>query len=110
VTAVDATAPTGPVTVALAGDPGKTVTLVTGPVIAGTAIRDAVGFIQFGQFTNQIDYADVATQLNNRVKSDVSAKLDKASLTGKTITFEGAFSLLTPAAISVVPTKVQVGS
>ena len=108
VTAIDTSAPTGPVTVALAGDPGKTVTLVTGPVIAGTAIRDAVGFITFGQFTNQIDYADVATQLNDRVRSDVAAKLDKASLTGKTLTFEGAFSLLSPTVISVVPTTAQV--
>jgi len=107
VTAVDTTAPTGPVTVTLTTG-GRTVALVTGPVIAGTALRDAVGFIDFSQFTNQIDYADVGTELNNRVKTDVVGKLDKASLTGKTVSFEGAFSLLTPSAISVVPTKVQV--
>ena len=106
VTAVDTQAPTGPVTVTLAG--GKTVTLVTGPVIAGTAIRDAVGFIDFSQFTNQIDYANVSTELNNRVKTDVVAGLDKASLTGKAVTFEGAFSLLTPTVVSVVPTTVEV--
>jgi predicted lipoprotein len=106
VTAVDVNAPTGPVTVTLAD--GRTVTLVTGPVIAGTAIRDAVGFIDFSQFTNQIDYANVSTELNNHVKTDVVAELDRASLTGKSVSFEGAFSLLTPTVIAVVPTTVEV--
>jgi predicted lipoprotein len=96
------------VTVTLTDAGDKTVTLVTGPVIAGTAIRDAVGFIDFSQFTNQIDYANVSTELNNHVKTDVVAELDRAALTGKAVTFEGAFSLLTPTVISVVPTKVQV--
>jgi predicted lipoprotein len=109
VTKVDPSSPTGPVTVKLAPKPAPgEITLVTGPVIAGTAVRDAVGFISFGQFPNQIDYADVATQLNNRVKTDVVSKVDRASLTGKKVTFEGAFVLLTPSAISVVPTSLQV--
>lgn len=109
VTNVDTSSPIGPVTVTLTGDgAGKTVTLVTGPVIAGTAIRDGVGFIDFSQFTNQIDYANVATQLNQHVKSDVVARVDRASLTGKSVTFEGAFSLLAAGPISVVPTQLTV--
>jgi predicted lipoprotein len=107
---VDTSSPTGPITVALPHPkpaPGR-VTLLTGPVLAGTAIRDAVGFISFGQFPNQIDYANVATQLNNRVKTDVVAKVDRASLKGKRVAFEGAFTLLVPSAISIVPTSLQV--
>jgi predicted lipoprotein len=109
VTKVDTESPTGPVTVALPKAPkAGEVNIVTGPVIAGTALRDAVGFISFGQFPNQIDYADVATKLNERVKSDVVGKLDRKSLTGKQVTFEGAFALLSPGAISIVPTSLQV--
>jgi predicted lipoprotein len=109
VTKVDTGSPVGPVTVKLAQKPAPgEVTLLTGPVIAGTALRDAVGFISFGQFPNQIDYADVATQLNNRVKTNVVSKIDRGSLTGKKVTFEGAFELLTPSAISIVPTSLQV--
>jgi predicted lipoprotein len=110
VTAVDTSTPTGPVALSVAGAPASPkVFLTTGPVIAGTSLRDAVGFIDFSQFTNQLDYADVATQLNTRVKTDVLAKVDKASLKGKKVTFEGAFSLLDPANILVVPTKLEVG-
>src|SRR5262249_52996765 len=47
---------------------GTTVSLQVGPAINGTALRDAVGFINFNQFVNQVDYADAGTALNNQVK------------------------------------------
>ena len=111
VTKVDTSAPTGPITVEVPRAGGKlTVAIATGPVIAGTALRDAVGFISFGDFTNQIQYADVANQINNKVKTDVVAKIDKGAVTGKKITFFGAFSALAPGQIFVVPTELQVAS
>jgi predicted lipoprotein len=111
VTKVDTSAPTGPVTVrvpAPAGNDAVTVTVMTGPVIAGTAVRDGVGFISFGDFTNQIAYADVANQINAKVKTEVTSKLDIKSLTGKKVTFYGAFSALIPGQIQLVPTELQV--
>jgi predicted lipoprotein len=108
VTKVDTESPTGPMTVELPNK--KIITIATGPVIAGTAVRDAVGFIAFGDFTNQIEYADVANQINNRVKTDVIAKADPKSLTGKKITFYGAFSALAGGAIFLVPTEIQVAA
>jgi predicted lipoprotein len=107
---VDKSAPTGPMTVEVPRAGGKplTVTIATGPVIAGTAVRDAVGFIAFGDFTNQIAYAEVANEINSRVKTDVIAKLDLASLTGKKVAFYGAFSALAPGQIFLVPTELAV--
>jgi predicted lipoprotein len=109
---IDTEAPTGPMTVEIPQTGGKplTISIATGPVIAGTAIRDAVGFISFGDFTNQIQYADVANQINNRVKTEVVAKADPKSLDGKKITFYGAFSALAPGQIFLVPTELQAGS
>jgi predicted lipoprotein len=110
VKAVDTGKPAGPVTVTVDTPQGpQDITVVTGPVIAGTALRDAVG-IDFSQFTNQLDYADVATQLNDRVKREVIAPLNRDALTGKKITFAGAFAALTPTTYNVVPTSVQVDS
>lgn len=102
-------APTGPLTVEVPGPGGMyEINIATGPVIPGTALRDAVGFINFSQFTNQIDYADVATQLNNKVRTEVVTKVDKASLAGKRITFAGAFTALGPGSLTVIPTELAV--
>jgi len=111
VTKVDTSVPTGPMTVEIPQAGGKplTVAIATGPVIAGTAIRDAVGFISFGDFTNQIEYANVANEINARVKTDVIAKADVKGATGKKVTFAGAFSNLPGGSILVVPTELEVG-
>ena len=111
VTKLDTSAPTGPLTVEVpvAGGKPVTVTIATGPVIAGTALRDGVGFIAFGDFTNQIAYADVANQINARVKTDVIAKTDLTTVTGRKVTFAGAFSNLAPGTIFLVPTELTVG-
>ncbi|MBU2670920.1 DUF2291 domain-containing protein [Actinoplanes bogorensis] len=110
VTDVDSSVPTGPVTVEVpqAGGQPLKVTIATGPVIAGTAIRDAVGFISFGDFTNQIDYAEVGNQINDHVKTGVIAKIDKSGLKGRTVDFYGAFSALAPGTIFLVPTELAV--
>jgi predicted lipoprotein len=111
VTEVDTSVPTGPMTVEIpqTGKKPLTVAIATGPVIAGTAVRDAVGFIAFGDFTNQIEYADVANQINARVKTDVIAKVDVKGATGKKVTFAGAFSNLAGGSILVVPTELGMG-
>ncbi|SDO91285.1 Predicted lipoprotein [Nakamurella panacisegetis] len=106
VTKLDATNPNGPVTVSVGG---QDVQIVTGPVIIGTALRDAVG-ITFSEFTNQIDYQNVGTQLNNRVKKDVVAPVKSSLAVGKTVAFDGVFTLLSPTSISIVPTKLAVSS
>ena len=112
VTDLDTSVPTGPMTVEVPRAGGKPlkVTVATGPVIAGTAIRDAVGFISFGDFINQIDYADVANQINNQVKTDVVGKVDLTSVKGKKVDFYGAFSALAPGTIFLVPTELTVAS
>lgn len=111
VTKIDTSVPTGPMTVEVPGAAGGkpvTVTIATGPVIAGSALRDGVGFISFGDFTNQIAYADVANQINARAKTDVIAKVDLKSVTGKKVTFAGAFSSLAPGTIFLVPAELWV--
>jgi len=110
VTDLDTSVPTGPMTVEIDQKGGKPlkVSIATGPVIAGTAIRDAVGFIGFGDFTNQIDYAEVANQINLKAKSEVLAKVDLRSIKGRTVAFYGAFSALSPGTMFVVPTELSV--
>lgn len=89
---------------------GTTVSLQVGPAINGTAIRDAVGFISFNQFVNQVDYADAATALNNQVKAKVLKGVDPKSLKGKKVAFTGAFTALGPSVVTVTPVKLETGA
>ena len=46
-------------------------TVQIGPVIRGTALRDAVSFIRFNDFANQFEFAAVSNALHERVLRDV---------------------------------------
>jgi predicted lipoprotein len=87
-----------------------TVSLQVGPAINGTAIRDGVGFIEFGQFTNQVEYAAAATALNEQVKKQVLADIDPATLEGKRVSFVGAFSIITPDVVTITPVKLETSA
>ncbi|BCB92047.1 DUF2291 family protein [Phytohabitans suffuscus] len=83
------------------------VSIQVGPAINGTALRDAAGFITFGQFLNQVEYADAATALNNEMRTALLTGLDPAGLEGKKISFTGAFSFLTASTITITPIAIE---
>jgi predicted lipoprotein len=68
------------------------VALQVGPVMRGTALRDAVGFIQFDQFANQLQFADVANQLNERALAAATKDFDLAQAVGKGRNAEAALA------------------
>ncbi len=91
------------------GLPPETVVRVqTGPAVNGTDLRDATGTIEFGQFTNQIQYQDAGSAINNEMKKAVFAGLDPDTLDGKTATVVGVFKLINPKNWLVTPVKVDV--
>jgi len=65
------------------------VTVQIGPVLTGTSLRDATGLIRFSDFVNQLQFADVGNELNERVLKTVLAPLEPATLAGKKISFAG---------------------
>jgi predicted lipoprotein len=108
VLAVDTTSRSRTVKVDLApGDGQPDATVQVGPVIRGTSLRDALPFIQFNLFTNQIEYADVSNQLNDHVIKDAIGDLDVPGLQGKTLAFEGAFTLDDTGEVLITPVKLQ---
>ncbi len=109
VDSVDTTSRVGTAGLKLAGYNGPAeVKMQIGPVLRGTSIRDGSGYIPFNQFVNQIEYADVAEELNNRVLSTVLKNLDVNTLKGKTVTVYGYFSLDDPAKILITPVKIDI--
>ena len=85
-----------------------TVRVQTGPAITGTELRDAPGTIEFGQFTNQIEYQNAGAAINDAMKSEVLADLDRENLTGKTISVTGAFRMINPKNWLVTPIRLEV--
>lgn len=84
------------------------VAVQTGPAIMGTDLRDATGTIQFGQFTNQIEYQNAGSALNKEMKKQVLSKLDTDNLKGKTVSVVGVAQISDPANWLVTPVTLEV--
>ncbi len=82
VTEINTTSAAGTAIVEIPGLDEK-VALQIGPVVRGTALRDATGLVSFNQFSNQLDYADVSKEMNTRALKTVFASVPAASLAGK---------------------------
>lgn len=87
---------------------GLTIRVQTGPAINGTDLRDATGEIEFGQFTNQIEYQDAGSGINEAMKEEVLSEIDTNDLSGKTIEVTGVFQLINPNNWLVTPVRMSV--
>ncbi len=81
-----------------------------------TSVRDAVGFITFGDFREQTEYGKAATEINKRVLTTVLGDIDRENLEGKTISFKGAFTIRTfnkiqinMEEINIIPVEIELG-
>lgn len=89
-------------------DPETTVQVQVGPALNGTALRDVTGTVDFNEFTNQLEFQNVGTEFNNRVRDSVLAGV--ALKPGDTIEVTGAFTRVNPQLVSVVPVALEVVS
>ena len=81
-----------------------------------TSVRDAVGFITFGDFKEQTEYGKAASEINKHVLTTVLDGMDRDNLVGKTISFKGAFTIRTfnliqidVKEIHIVPVEIELG-
>lgn len=82
-----------------------------GPVTRGTALRDALDFIDFNSFTNQIDYAQFGKSFNTYANTNVLAKLPREGLDGKQVKLLGAFTPATGSDLPLMtPAEAEIGS
>ena len=87
---------------------GTKVRVQTGPAVNGTDLRDATGQIAFGQFTNQIEFQDAGSAINNEMKKQVLTKVDNSALAGKTLKVTGVFKLINPKNWLLTPVMLGV--
>ena len=117
VTSVDAASSLGTVELHVDGYDGPIVVKVyIGPRIPSdeSSVRDAVGFISFGDFREQTEYGKVSAEINKRVSATLGS-LDRAGLEGRKVTLFGAMTIRTfnlveidVHSLNVVPVAIDV--
>ena len=110
VVSVDTASLISKIGVALGAGGKPDVFLQIGPIISGTDVRDALPFINFNQFVNQVQFGEVAIAFNSKVRETALAKLDPAKLKGKHIVFTGAFTGSVARHILITPITIKVGA
>ena len=81
--------------------------ITIGPVIKKDSVRDAVKFIKFNDFVNQLDFADVSRVIKVRVLNEIIGPLNLKEITGKKINFEGAITFDRNDKIYITPTNID---
>lgn len=117
VTSVDVETSRGTMEVAVDGYGGPVaVQVYIGPRLPSddSSVRDAVGFISFGDFREQTEYGKVAAEINRRI-SESLASLERGTLEGKRVTVLGAMTIRTfnlvqidLRRVNVVPVSIEV--
>lgn len=81
--------------------------LQIGPEVRGSSLRDATTVISFSQFVNQIDFANVSTQLNRRAVRVLPPSAELARAAGRSIEFTGAFTSVPGELPTVTPVRFR---
>ena len=90
-------------------DGAADLTLQLGPVIRGTALRDAAPFYDFDEFRDQIEFAKLSRALNDRIPDLVT--VPEGDLIGTSVSFIGVVPLKkADEKMMVMPIEVTFGS
>ncbi|MEQ6896643.1 DUF2291 family protein [Microbacterium sp. KR10-403] len=81
--------------------------LQLGPAINGTDLRDVTGKVTLNDFENQIQFQDAGAAINDVLKKNLAA-MNATELEGKTVSVQGAFTLVNPQQWNVTPSKITV--
>ena len=84
--------------------------ITIGPVIKKDSVRDAVKFIKFNDFVNQLDFAGVSRIIKTRVMNEIIGPLNLNNIVGKQIKFEGAITFDRKDKIFITPTMLDLGN
>lgn len=72
------------------------------------AIRDGVGFLKLDDFANQVEFADLTTAFNDKVKNEIILAKTPQDYLNKTVSFFGCVSLQQTDAASLVIVPVEL--
>ena len=73
-----------------------------GPIIRGTALRDSLPFISFTNYTNQVEFAQLANAFNDHAAAQALKGLPREQLVGRQVELLGVFTTDDAAEMPVV--------
>ena len=91
----------------LPGDGRADAVLQIGPEVRGSSLRDATTVISFSQFVNQIDFANISSELNRRAVQALPPAEEMVRAAGRDIEFTGTFTVSPGAMPEILPAKLQ---
>lgn len=92
IVSVDTESSAGKIGVDTDGDGQADVLVQIGPVLRGTALRDSLPFMRFTDYTNQIEFAQLANALNDHAYAGVLKTLPRDQLIGRNLVLLGSFT------------------
>lgn len=99
----------GYMTVKLDGyDGAEVIKLQIGSIYKGSSTRDTLDIINFGDYTNQEEWAAISQSLHSAIDENVIQPADPGSLQGKNIEFVGTFTADDDAELLITPVKLTV--
>lgn len=74
------------------------------------AIRDGVAFLKLDDFANQVEFADLSTAFNNKVKESIFAVNTAEEMVGKELSVYGCISMTAPGLDNfvIIPVEMNV--
>lgn len=107
VESVETESKAGTMTVKIDGYEGsEVVKLQIGPVIKGSAVRDTLSFIKYGDYTNQQEFAAVSQSIHDLIQETVVNPESAAEYEGKKVTFVGCFTVKDNTELLITPVEL----
>jgi len=109
VTEVNQEKKAGFMTVKLEGYDGpEVIKIQIGSIYKGSSTRDTLDIIDYGNYTNQEEWAAVSQELHSKIDAEVVQAADPSSLSGKTIAFVGTFTADSNDELLITVVKLEV--
>ncbi|MDC7232767.1 MAG: DUF2291 domain-containing protein [Spirochaetales bacterium] len=81
-----------------------------GPVFKLSAVRDALSFINFGDFSNQIEFANISREINFYVRDNVTAGLGDTVPENSRVSFYGVFLMDKEGKVIITPVILDLST
>lgn len=109
VTEVNQEKKAGFMTVKLDGYDGpEVIKIQIGSIYKGSSTRDTLDIIDYGNYTNQEEWAAVSQELHSKIDAEVVQAADPSGLSGKTIAFVGTFTADSNDELLITAVKLEV--